>query len=74
VALAAIQGLHQLLQDKDARIAALEKELVEVRTDMFARVAAIEEAIGQFKATIRPDGSSAAPSAAHPNTTAVDAR
>ena len=37
VALAAIQGLHQLVEEKDARIAALEKRLTEMRAEVAAQ-------------------------------------
>jgi Chaperone of endosialidase len=43
VALAAIQGLHQLLEEKETRIAALEKELIILNSDLSTRLAALEE-------------------------------
>jgi len=43
VALAAIQGLHELLQEKDTRIAALEKEVATLRVNMAARMASLEK-------------------------------
>ncbi|MBL9140089.1 MAG: tail fiber domain-containing protein [Verrucomicrobiales bacterium] len=42
VALAAIQGLHTLIQEKDARIAALEQELKSMRTDLAVRLSTLE--------------------------------
>ncbi|MFQ5856873.1 MAG: tail fiber domain-containing protein [Anaerolineae bacterium] len=50
VALAAIQGLYQLLQEKDAQIAALQAENAaqqEEITALEARLAAVEQAIGR---------------------------
>ena len=42
VALAAIQGLHQLVQEKDARIAELRREMA----GMHDELAALKEAVG----------------------------
>ena len=41
VALAAIQGLHQLVQEKDARIAVLEHEMADMRGELATLKAAI---------------------------------
>jgi hypothetical protein len=49
VALAAIQGLYELVQEKDGQITALEAEvstLHQRNTDLEARVAALEQAVG----------------------------
>ena len=51
VALAAIQGLHQVVQEKDAQIVALEAQ----NNDLEARLSALERAIGTDDAT--PDDS-----------------
>ncbi len=65
VALAAIQGLNQKLEaeleSKTARIAALEKEVASLRTDMVARLASLEKQFAQSApASITPDCLSAA--------------
>ena len=54
MALAAIQGLHQLVQEKDARIAALEQRLTDVeslRGELAAPRLALAE-LQQAKATL----------------------
>jgi hypothetical protein len=54
VLFAAVQGLNQKLEaqvaEKDARIAALEKEVSTLRQDLFARVAALEKQVVQSAA------------------------
>lgn len=58
VALVAIQGLHQLLQEKDARIVALEQRIAEVeslRGELAALKSALAEVLQERRVTARRD-------------------
>jgi hypothetical protein len=57
VLFASVQALHQLVQEKDARITALEKELAAVKSEFTVRLAALEKAFGQRLAALEEHGS-----------------
>ena len=50
VALAAIQGLHQVVQEKDARIAALERQVSELQS-LRGKLAVLQAAVAEFAST-----------------------
>jgi hypothetical protein len=55
MALAAIQGLYQVVQEKDAEIAALDKRLVEQERTFATRLTALEKLVAKA-ATAPEDG------------------